>query len=307
MQTDAALAWVWIPIVIAAAAAQTARNAAQRSVTKTAGVMPATFIRFAFGLPFAAAALGLIVLASGRPSPSPNAQFLAWVTMGAVTQVMSTAFFVAAMAQRTFVVAVVFTKTEVLQVALFAVVLLGEFLSLPVIAAMLLGTAGVLLLSGQSAAERAGGRAWVSKGALLGLASGACLGLCAVGYRGAMLALGDAQPAWMKGVYGLVWAMGIQTVLMAGYLLARDRAGLAKVFAGWRVSLLAGFAGAAASLGWFTAFAMRSPVDVRVVGLVEVLFSYAVSRRFFSEPVPGIERVGIVLLLAGVVVASAAR
>ena len=54
---EGSAAWLWIPIVLAAAAAQTVRNAVQRSVTKTAGVVAATFIRFAYGLPFAIAAL----------------------------------------------------------------------------------------------------------------------------------------------------------------------------------------------------------------------------------------------------------
>ena len=295
--------WLWIPFAVAAAAAQTVRNAAQRSVTKTAGVLPATFIRFAFGLPFALAALGMLLAATGRPAPAPNAPFLAWVTLGAITQAAATAFFVAAMAQRTFVVAVVFTKTEVLQVGIFGAIVLGEVLSMPVVAAMLLGTAGVLALSGQSAAEKAGGEAWISKGALLGLASGACLALCAVGYRGAMLALPPEAP-WMKAAYGLVWAQGIATLLLGAYLLARDREGLGKVFAGWRLSVVAGFFGALASMMWFTAFAMRSAVDVRIVGLVEVLFSYAMSHHLFRERIAGRELVGILMVLAGVVVVS---
>ena len=303
MEATGTAAWLWIPIVLAAAAAQTVRNAAQRSVTKSAGVLPATFIRFAYGLPFALAGLAAIVLATGRAPPPANPSFFAWVALGAVMQVLSTAFFVAAMAQRTFVVAVVFTKTEVLQVGLYAVVFLGESLSIPVMAAMLLGTTGVLLLSGQSAAERAEGRSWISKGAMLGLASGACLALCAVGFRGAMVALPPEAP-WMKGLFGLAWALAIQTFLLGGFLLARNRAGLAQVVALWRVSVLAGLAGALASMGWFTAFAMRSAVDVRIVGLAEVFFSFAVSHRLFREPVSRIELAGMVLLVAGVVVVS---
>lgn len=174
---------------------------------------------------------------------------------------------------------------------------------MPVIAAMLLGTAGVLALSGQTSAEKATRPAWISKGALLGLASGACLAMCAVGYRGAMLALPPEAP-WMKAVYGLVWAQGIATVLLGAYLLLRDREGLGKVFTGWRLSLAAGFFGALASMGWFTAFAMRSAVDVRIVGLVEVLFSYAMSHHLFRERIAGRELVGILLVLAGVVVVS---
>jgi len=300
---EAAASSLWIPIVLAAAAAQTVRNAAQRSVTRTAGVLPATFIRFAFGLPFAVVALAGVVLAGGESPPAANAAFLGWVTLGAVTQVASTAFFVAAMAQRSFVVAVVFTKSEVLQVGIYALAFLGEPITLPVAAAIVLGTTGVLVLSGQSSAEKAEQPSWVSKGAMLGLASGACLALCAVGYRGAMLALPAATP-WIKGFYGLVWALAIQTLLLGGYLLARDRAGLARVMTGWRVSILAGLAGALASMGWFTAFAMRSAVDVRIVGLAEVLFSFVVSHRFFRERVSPVELTGMGLLVVGVVVVS---
>ena len=297
--------WLWIPIVLAAAAAQTVRNAVQRSVTKTAGVVAATFIRFAYGLPFAIAALAAMVLLADRPPPAANSTFIAWVTFGAVMQAASTAFFVAAMAQRSFVVAVVFTKSEVLQVGVYAVLFLGEALTLPVIAAMLLGTAGVVLLSGQSTAEKAASPSWMSKGALLGLGAGACLALCAVGYRGAMLALPPDTP-WMLGLYGLVWAQTIQTLLVGAYLVARDRVALGKVMTGWRVSIIAGLAGALASMGWFTAFAMRSAVDVRIVGLAEVLFSYVVSRGFFREPMSRIELVGIALLVTGVVLVSVA-
>jgi hypothetical protein len=55
----ATASWLWIPITLFAAAAQTVRNAVQRSVTKTAGVLPAAFIRFFYGLPFAALFLAI--------------------------------------------------------------------------------------------------------------------------------------------------------------------------------------------------------------------------------------------------------
>jgi drug/metabolite transporter (DMT)-like permease len=294
---------LWIPIVLAAAAAQTVRNAAQRSVTKTAGVLPATFIRFAFGLPFAVVALVVLLAATGRTMPAPGASFVAWIAFGAVMQVASTAFFVAAMEARGFVVAVVLSKTEVLQVGVFGLLVLGEPLTLAVAAAMVLGTTGVLVLTAPSRGVGDMASAWASKGALLGLASGAGLALCAVGYRGAMLALPPEAP-WMKGVYGLVWAQSIQTLLVGGYLLARDRAGLAQVMAGWRVSVVAGLAGALASMGWFTAFALRSAVDVRIVGLAEVLFSFIVSHRFFRERVSALEVLGMALLVACVVVVA---
>lgn len=303
----ALVSWLWIPIALAAAAAQTVRNAVQREVTKTAGVLPATFIRFFYGLPFAVAGLAAIAAASPHALPKANAAFVAWVSLGAVSQVVATAFFVAAMAQRSFVVAVVFTKTEILQIGLYSVAFLGESLSWQAGVAIVLSTAGVLFLSGRPATQAGTGlSAWLSKSALLGLASGAAFALASVGYRGAMLEL-DAPAPWLGGAYGLVWAQAIQTALLAAYLAARDRAGLAKVVADWRVSSIAGLAGAAASMGWFTAYAMRSAVDVRIVGLVEVLYSYAVSRRLFKEHVSALEIAGIVLVVLGIVLVSVGR
>ena len=303
----AAAAWLWIPIALAAAAAQTVRNAVQRSVTKEAGVLPATFIRFFYGLPFAVLMLTGVAAASPAAMPSSSAAFVAWVTLGAVTQVIATAFFVAAMSHRSFVVAVVFSKTEVLQIGIYSVLFLGESLSIAAISAIVLSTTGVLLLSGKPVAERGAGlRAWMSKGAVLGLASGASFALASVGYRGAMLELAQPDP-FIAGAYGLVWAQTIQVLLLGTYLLARDRGGLLKVMLAWRVSLLAGLMGTLASMGWFTAYAMRSAVDVRIVALVEVLYSYVVSRRLFKEAVSPIELIGMGLVIVGIVLVSVGR
>lgn len=47
-------AWLWLPIVLWAARAQTARNALQRSLVAQAGTLGATLSRFLYGIPFAA-------------------------------------------------------------------------------------------------------------------------------------------------------------------------------------------------------------------------------------------------------------
>ena len=43
------LAWLWVPVVLFAALAQTARNTAQRSLTTELGTLPATLVRFLYG------------------------------------------------------------------------------------------------------------------------------------------------------------------------------------------------------------------------------------------------------------------
>ena len=299
--------WLWIPVTMLAAAAQTVRNAVQRSVTKTAGVLPAAFIRFFYGLPFAVVFLAFTSWITSAPLPAANAGFVLWITLGAASQALASAFFVAAMTHRSFVVSVVFSKTEVIQVAIYSILFLGESIPAAAAVAIALSTAGVVLLAGRTAAEQhLGASAWLSRGALLGLASGAMLAVAAVGYRGAMLEIPGHAP-WLAAAYGLVWAQLIQTLLLGGWLLARDRAGLAKVLVAWRESLPGGFAGALASFGWFTAFALRSAVDVRIVGLVEVLYSYAVSTRLFKEHVRALEAAGMALVLLGILVVSLAR
>jgi drug/metabolite transporter (DMT)-like permease len=299
--------WIWIPIVVAAAAAQTVRNAAQRSLVSAAGTLPATLVRFVYGLPFAVAALAAVHATGVAPLPVPGRAFMAWVAVGAVAQLVATACLIGAMERRSFVVAVAYSKTEILQIGIFSIVLLGESLSLPAAGAIALASAGVYFLSVKPLAERRDGESsWISAAAALGLVSGGAFALSAVGYRAATLTLEGARP-WVAGIYALVWAQAIQSLLLGGYLLARDRAGLARLASEWRVSTLAGLMGALASMCWFTAFAMRSAVDVRIVGLVEVFFSYALSRQFFKEPITGREIAGIVLTVAGIVVISTFR
>jgi drug/metabolite transporter (DMT)-like permease len=65
--------------------------------------------------------------------------------------------------------------------------------------------------------------------------------------------------------------------------------------------------GAAASAGWFTAFAIEPAAHVRTLGLVEVLFAYAVSRRFFREKFTALELSGIAALTLGLVVVTLGR
>jgi len=297
--------WIWIPIVLAAAFAQTLRNASQRSLIKAAGTLPATFVRFGYGLPFTVIALAIVASTTASPLPAASVVFVGWVALGAFSQLAATAFLIMAMQARSFVVSVAYSKTELLQVGLLSVVLLAEPLTAAAVIAIFVSTIGVLLLSIKPGEERGAGIAtWFSPSATLGLASGACFAFSAVGYRGAALALGHPLP-WVAGIYSLVWAQTMQTVALGLYLYVRDREGLRKVIGEWKVSTLAGLMGALASMGWLTAFAMRSAVDVRIVGLVEVIYSYVLSRQMFREHVTGREIFGMILVAAGIVLISA--
>jgi uncharacterized membrane protein len=293
-------AWLWVPIVLWAAFAQTVRNAAQKSLTKAHGTLPATLVRFIYGLPFAALWLAVVMGYSGTPLPPASPAFFVWVSVGGVSQILATALLLAAMERTNFAVASAYSKTEVLQVAVFAVVLLGEAVTFASAIAIVIATTGVVLLSAKNA-NNAPGDTWLSQAAIFGIGSGSLFAVAAIGYRGATVALGEPNPA-AAGAYALVWAQTIQSVLLGGYLYVRQRKGLAAVLGAWRMSVLAGLMGAAASAGWFTAFAMRNAADVRALGMIEVLFSYAIARRMFGERISVLEGMGMALLIVGLVV-----
>jgi drug/metabolite transporter (DMT)-like permease len=289
--------WWWIPITVWAAFAQTVRNAAQRSLTAELGTMGATLVRFLYGLPFAALWLLLVHFLTSVSLPTPNGAFLGWVVLGGVAQIAGTAFLLATMQERNFALGVAYSKTEILQVALFGLAFLGDPLGLASGAAVMCGTAGVLLLS--PAGWSAG---WASRSAVLGLASGAGFALSAVGYRGAALSL-EGTPFLMAAASTLVAAQMVQTVLLGGWMAARELESVLRVLRAWRASLLAGFMGAAASAGWLTAFAIEPVAHVRTLGLVELVFSYAVSRKLFREKLTRRELWGMALLAVGVLLA----
>lgn len=294
-------AWLWVAIVLFGALAQTARNAAQRSLVAQAGTLGATLVRFLYGIPFAAAIVALLhaLPATAAPMPSFHPGYFGWLLLGALGQLAATAFLLAAMKQRNFVVGVAYSKTDALQVALFGTLLLRELPGVVTMVAMGLATAGVVLMSlPPKAAANAGPRAWTGAAALYGLGSGAGFALSAVGYRGAALQLPDVSP-WLIGAWGVLIAQTIQSLLLGGWLAARAPQALRALVTAWRISLVAGASGALASLCWFTAFALTTAANVRTLGMVEVVFSYLVSRRVLREKLAPAEQAGLVLVVVG--------
>ncbi len=310
MQLPAMAVWAWIPIVIWAAFAQTIRNAAQRTLTANIGTLPATLVRFLYGLPFAAIWVLVVLRFSGTGATAPafGTSYFAWLTLGAISQLAATALLLRAMKERNFIVAVAYSKTEVLQVALFATLFLHELPGWMSGLAMLIATAGVVILSIPKSAtqgETTGGglpaTSWLSKTAMFGVGSGACFALASVGYRGASLALPGVSP-WMIGAWNVLLAQLLQSVLLGSYLALRQPGALLAIARAWRLSSVAGTMGALASMGWLTAYAMRPAADVRTLGLVEVLFSFMVSHRLFKEKLSKPELIGLALVTAGLVV-----
>lgn len=282
---------MWILATLIAAAAQTGRNAAQAGLTGQIGTIGATAVRFIFGLPFAA--LFLLVMAQRTPLPAIGSDTLIWAAFGASAQIAATAFMLVTMRGQGFGVATALMKTEPVTLALFGVIFLAEPLGLWRLAAILLATLGVVLMSGAD---------WTrarTATVITGIVAGALFGLSAIGFRGAILALPEGS-ALLRAAVVLVIALTMQSAAMLLWLLLREPHTLRGIARSWRVSLAAGALGAFASLFWFVGFALTSAANVRTLALIEVFFAQILSARLFREGARPRQLLGMALIVAGV-------
>jgi drug/metabolite transporter (DMT)-like permease len=286
--------WLWAVFTVLAAGGQTARNAMQRELTQSLGTVGATHVRFLFGFPFAILFLAGVLVVSGSALPRPTWSYVPWLLAGALFQIGATATMLAAMGQRSFVVVVAYIKTEPIQVAIFGALFLGDIVSLPMMAAIIIATAGVIVMS-----FKPGGMAGGIRPTIIGLVSGGMFALSAIGYRGAILNLGHPNFV-MAATFTLAVGLVLQAALLSIYLALRDRPVLSAIVKMWRPSLFAGFMGATASQFWFLAFALATAASVRTLALVEVLFAQAISVFVFGQKTSAREVLGIVLIIAGV-------
>ncbi len=288
---------LWIIATLAAALVQTGRFALQKRL-KSAGLSAtgATFARFAFAAPLAALLAAGLLVASGQGIAAPPLRFWLAVVGGGLGQILATMATVALFSLRNFATGIAFTKTETVLVALFSAVFLGEAVSGAGFAAILVGLAGVLLLSLPAGDRwRIGARPPV-----LGLIAGALFGLSAIGYRAATLALPEGDTLTRAAVT-LAAVTCFQSLVMLPWLRWRHPGELTLVFARWRITALVGVTGMLGSLGWFVAFALQNAAYVRAVGQVELVFSALVSWLVFRERASGRELAGIGLLGVSIV------
>jgi drug/metabolite transporter (DMT)-like permease len=286
---------LWAVFTLIASAAQTARNAMQRELTATLGTVGATHVRFLFGFPFALVFLAGVALATGSALPQPAPDFWPWIVAGALTQIAATALMLAAMNERSFVVAYAYIKTEPVQVALFGLIFLGDKLTWLAAIAIVVGTAGVVVMSLKPGA----GRLATLRSTLIGIGAGSTFALSAIAYRGAILSL--HRPDFvLAATFTLAIGLVMQAAILSLYLWLRDPKVLRDIARAWKPSLFAGFMGAFASEFWFLGFAITSAANVRTLALVEVLFAQGVTRFVFKQPTTARELVGIVLVVVGV-------
>lgn len=290
---------IWLIATIAAAAVQTIRFMLQKRL-KGLGLSTggATFSRFLFAVPLAGLGVAVLVAFRGYALPPLGLMFWVFAMAGGVAQIIATFCTVALFSERSFAVGIAFTKTETVQVALFSALFLTEAVSGLGVLAILIGLAGVLILSRPSEGWFAG--KILNRATLLGLAAGGFFGLSAIGYRGATLEIANPDPLF-RAMLALACVTAFQTVAMALWLRWREVGELTKVLGAWRATLPVGVTGVLGSLGWFTAFALQNAAYVRSVGQVELIFSILVSMFVFGEKPKPREVAGMGLLALSII------
>ncbi len=294
----------WVLVALAAAAVQTARFALQKTL-KGAGLSAAgaTFSRFLYAAPLALVVSAVALWVTDAALPPLTPRFWAFAVIGGLGQIVATMATVQLFSERNFAVGIAFTKTEPLLVALFSFVLLGERISSAGFAAILVGAAGVVLLSWRTG----GGRlALFNRATGLGLLAGALFGLAAIGYRGATLEVPSADPLLRAGLT-LAAVTLMQAVALTLWLVWREPGQVGRVIAARRTAVWMGLTGMAGSLCWFTAFTLQNAAMVFAVGQVEVIFSLLASVLVFGERITRREGWGIALVTASVLGVVALR
>lgn len=292
---------LWIPITLAAATAQSLRFMLQKHLKATQlSTAGATFARFIYSAPLVAVIAIAYATTTGQGLPDIPPQFWPYMLMGGTSQIIATMCVVALFARRHFAVGMTFKKTEVLLSALIGFIILGDAITWAAVGAMLIGLVGVLLLSDPPKVAGAGLRSLLSRSTALGLGAGLLFGFSGNGYRGASLSLGDGD-FFYRAIVTLAFVTAFQTVIMALWLVWRERGEVLRVLRAWRVAGLVGLTSMVGSICWFAAFTLQSVGYVNALGQVEILFSLMIGAFVFGEKITRRELQGLLFLTVSIV------
>ena len=299
---------LWLPVTLAAALFQCWRTALQQRLRGRLSLNAAAVVRYLYGVPVGAALLALYLLAFGGDLYAPGLPFLLFCAAGGLMQILGTNLLIMSFGHRGFAVGTAYAKTEAVQGAFLALVLLGERISLLAWIGIAVGVSGVLWLSlaGRAASFRELARATVQPAAVCGLAAGFFFALTSVAVKAANQSLPGDDPI-LRALCTLVVANILQTLMQGGWLLAREPDQFRAVLATWRTSAQVGALSACGSACWFTAFALAPVALVRAVGQVEIIFTLLFSRFYLSERPSRAEIAGALTVVFGVVLVLLGR
>lgn len=291
---------IWLPATFLGALFQAWRTAVQQRVRAELSVNAAGLVRYLYGLPVGCLLLALYLGWIGGSLPAFTAKFLGLCIAAGFAQIIGTNLLLLAFGYRNYVAGTAFAKTEAIQGALLAFLLLGETLSSLTLGGIALGVAGVMIVAAGGARLRL--IDMVQPAALCGLGAGLGFTMTSIFVKAASLELATTDKL-LAALTALVVVNASQTLMQGGYVVAREPDQVNRVFKSWRTSGQVGVLAAFGSACWFTGFATAPVALVRAVGQVEVILTLGFSRFYLKEARKPGEAAGLVLVGAGVVLA----
>src|SRR5208282_5366186 len=119
---------IWILVTVSAALFQCWRTALQQKLRHLLSVNGAGFVRFLYGAPTALLLLVIALAVTGLPLPVPNTRFVLTCVVGGLTQILATNLLIMAFGFRNFAVGTAYSKTDAVQSAVIALIVLHEVL-----------------------------------------------------------------------------------------------------------------------------------------------------------------------------------
>jgi drug/metabolite transporter (DMT)-like permease len=295
---------LWLPATCAAALLQAWRTAVQQRVRKDLSVNAAGLVRYLYGLPVACILLLIYMQFRSVAFPTISPALFANALAAGLLQLLATNLLIMAFGYRSYVAGTAYAKTEALQGAILAMILLNE--KLPVISwiGIAVGVAGVIHIStgDQGLRLRDIPKHIGQPAALCGLGAGLLFALTAIFVKRASFAV-QTNDHVLAALIILVLVVFLQTLMQGIYVCWREPEQVAKIFRTWRVSAQVGVLAALGSACWFASFASAPVALVRAVGQVEVIFTLAFGHFYLREPLKRHEMIGLLLVALGVVLA----
>lgn len=293
---------LWIPVTLAAATCQILRTSRQHGLRSVLSTGAAGFVRFAYGAPIAILTSLTMFGLLGRSIPHIPGRFWPTAVAAGTSQILATVALLQSFKMRDFAVGTVYSKTEVLIVAVMGAVGLGTALEAPGWIGITMVTIGVVALASKGS-WRAVLRGSGDPAALMGLVAAAGFAGAAVGIGAASKSLTGA-PSFDRALLTLTVVLTLQTIINAAWFLATDANQLRLAAAAWRPALLVGVLSLLGSIGWAWGFTLESAAKVRTLGQMELVIAFVIARFTLGEHHQRSDYVASALVLAGVVVVT---
>jgi len=293
---------IWILYTVVAIVFQTMRNLEQKHLNKSLDAITTSWSRFILLFPLAAIVVGFTF-------SSTNPGFALNCLTAALFQACGNIFLVKTLQSKNFSIGIAFYKTEILQAMIVGFLLFDQTLSKIAVIAILVGTVGVIMMSGLRFNN--GWKSFVeslkNKSTAFGLLSGFCFSFSAFNLKSAAtLKIAGGESVLLASTTVLIWVIFFQNIGFALVKLIQNRftQDLKSLFAVENKSTfvklaLLSFAG---SICWFAAYSSGKVVYVKALGQIELIAAILVSHFYLKEKHNFIQIIGIALTALGILI-----